>query len=56
MDKLDIKKIRTDLGLTQQEFSIKIPVSTVTLSHWETGRTKPSKMAVIRLKQIKGSK
>lgn len=53
MDKIDVRKIRADLGLTQQEFSSKIPVSIITISKWENGWTRPSKMAVIRMTQLR---
>ena len=52
MDKFRIKEIRLSLGLTQQEYATKIPVSIRTLSKWESGITRPSKMAIIRMKQI----
>jgi len=52
MDREEIKKIRTMLGLTQQEFSSKIPISIVTISKWENGHSSPSKLAILRIKQL----
>ncbi|NBK98082.1 MAG: XRE family transcriptional regulator [Erysipelotrichia bacterium] len=36
-----LKKLRSDLGLSQQDLSEKIGVSKTTLANWETGRQVP---------------
>ncbi len=53
MKKEELRRIRHGLGLTQQELSSKIPVALPTYSKWENGHSTPSKMAVIRINQIK---
>lgn len=42
---MDIKEIRKRLRLTQEEFAHKIGVTFATVSRWENGHSKPSKMA-----------
>jgi len=42
---MDTRKLRTKLGLTQEAFAIKLGVSLMTVRRWETGKTKPSRMA-----------
>ena len=37
MNDLDIKKIRTDLGLTQVEFAKRLGISMRTVQNWESG-------------------
>lgn len=36
-----VKKIRTNLGLSQSEFALLIGVSVATLQNWEQGRREP---------------
>ncbi len=48
-----IKKIREDLGLSQQEFSELILVSVRTLQNWEQGRRQPQGPALALLRIIK---
>jgi DNA-binding XRE family transcriptional regulator len=40
---MDIKELRTALGMTQVEFASHIKVHPVTVCHWETGKFKPNK-------------
>jgi len=49
---MDIKKVREQLGLTAEELAQKLGVSVTTVSRWETGRHKPSKLAKRRLKEV----
>ena len=42
---LDIKKIRKSLRLTQVEFAARLGVDPITISRWERGLSKPSRMA-----------
>ena len=37
-----IKKIRSELGLSQSEFATKVNIKKKTLQFWEQGRRKPS--------------
>jgi DNA-binding transcriptional regulator YiaG len=50
--KIDIKKIRKELGLTQLEFAIKLGVTPATVNRWERGRNLPSKLAIAKIKSI----
>ena len=45
-----VRKIRTDLGLSQSEFALLIGVSVATLQHWEQGRRQPEGPARALLK------
>jgi len=51
-DARDIKSIRKLLGLTAQELATLLGVSITTVSRWETGKCKPSKLATMRLTTI----
>lgn len=49
----DTKALRQDLGLTQQDFSALLGVSLSTVQRWEAGKSKPSRMAVRLMEEIK---
>ena len=49
---MDIKKVREQLGLTAEELAQRLGVSVTTISRWETGRHKPSKLARNRIKEV----
>jgi DNA-binding transcriptional regulator YiaG len=40
-----IKKLRKQLGLTQEQFAAKVGVTFSTVNRWEAGRSKPSPLA-----------
>jgi putative transcriptional regulator len=40
-----IKKLRNQLGLTQEQFAAKVGVTFTTVNRWETGRSRPSPLA-----------
>lgn len=42
---MDIKPIREQLGLTQEELARKLGVSWGTVARWESGKVKPSPLA-----------
>jgi len=48
----EIKTLRKVLNLTQVEFSQAIGVTTGSISRWESGRVKPSKLAKDKIKQL----
>jgi len=45
-----IKKLRFVLGLTQEQFAAKVGVTFTTVNRWESGKSKPSPLAI---KQIR---
>jgi SNF2 family DNA or RNA helicase len=47
-----IKKLRADLGLTQQALAEKLGVSFATVNRWENGQTKPSQLSWTQLRQL----
>lgn len=49
---MDVKETRKQLGLTAEELAQKLGVSVTTVSRWETGRHKPSKLAKRRMKEV----
>ena len=49
---MDIKEIRKQLGMTSQDLAVALGVSVATVSRWETGKHKPSKLALLRLKEL----
>lgn len=54
---LDVRTFRRELGMTQMEFATAIGgVSTSTVSHWENGHNKPSKLAAERIRRLVGKR
>lgn len=49
---IEIKSIRDRLGLTQEAFAYKLGVSVQTITKWETGKHKPSNLAIQKIKQF----
>lgn len=49
-----IKKIRTDLGLSQADFAMLAGVTAVAVYFWESGRTKPRGASVDALVELRG--
>lgn len=47
-----VRETRQHLGLTQEEFALKLGVSYQSVNRWENGRTKPLPIAVNLIKQI----
>lgn len=50
-----VRETRQHLGLTQEEFALKLGVSYQSVNRWENGRTKPLPIAINRIKQILSS-
>lgn len=40
-----VKKVRTELGISQEELARKLDMSFATINRWESGMYKPSKLA-----------
>ncbi len=53
MDKDSIIKLRKSLRLTQEQFALKLGVHKLTVSRWERGDKRPSKLADRQLKRIR---
>ena len=51
-NRIDIKKLRENLNLTQEELAREVGVSLSTVSRWETERSRPSKLALQRLDDL----
>lgn len=49
----EIRELRKKLGLSQQDFAVKIGVTITSISGWETGKHKPYRLAIEKMKQIK---
>lgn len=53
MNKDDILKLRQLMNLTQEEFACKLGVSRVAVARWETGKFKPSPLAMAQIERLK---
>ncbi len=47
-----IRKLRTALGLTQEQFAAKIGVTYSTINRWENNKSKPSPLALQRIEEL----
>jgi len=47
-----IRKHRTTLGLTQEQFAAKVGVTYSTVNRWENKKAKPSPLALQRIKEL----
>ena len=47
-----LKQIRINLGLSQEDFGHLLGVTGATIYRWESGAFKPSKLAVEKIKQL----
>ena len=46
MDGVEIRKLRKQLNLTQEEFAHEIGVTFATVNRWENGKSEPSRLAL----------
>lgn len=46
MDGTEIRKLRKQLSLTQEEFAHEIGVTFATVNRWENGKSEPSRLAL----------
>ena len=53
MTPVEIKNIRQNLMISQEDFARKIGVTISTIHRWEKGKSKPSKLALLRLKKFR---
>ena len=47
-----IRQLRADLGLTQEQFAAKIGATFSTVNRWENDKSKPSPLAMLRIKKF----
>ncbi len=47
-----IKKVRQALGLTQEQFALRLGVTFPTVNRWENLKTKPSPLALQKLRKL----
>lgn len=47
-----IREARARLGLTQEKFAARLGVTLPTINRWENGRTKPSPLALLKLREL----
>ena len=50
-----IKALRNHTGLTQEKLAARLGVTFPTVNRWEQGRTRPSPLAIQRIKEMLGS-
>ena len=48
----EVRRLRGRLGLTQEQFADRLGVSTITVHRWESGQSRPRRLAVEKLAQI----
>lgn len=51
-ERIDVKAVRTNLGMTQQEFAVRFGFSVNTQRHWERGSRRPEGPARAYLRVI----
>jgi len=47
-----LKKVRTRLGLSQEDLAVEMDVSFATINRWENGKTVPFKLAMRRFEEF----
>ena len=47
-----VKKLRTAMGLTQEQFAAKIGVTFSTVNRWENDKGKPSPLAMKQIEEL----
>ena len=47
-----VRRLRRDLNLTQEQFGERIGVSVITIHRWETGQSRPRRLAIARLQEM----
>jgi len=51
----EIRILRRNLKMNQQEFADRLGVAKSTVARWEIDQVKPSPLAVARIKELKGA-
>lgn len=47
-----IRELRTSHGLTQEQFAAKVGVTFSTVNRWESGKSKPSPLALRQIEEL----
>jgi DNA-binding transcriptional regulator YiaG len=47
-----IRGLRSKLGLTQEQFAAKVGVTFSTVNRWESGKSKPSPLAMRQIEEL----
>jgi len=47
-----IRNLRLEIGLTQEQFAAKVGVTFSTVNRWESGKSKPSPLAMRQVKAL----
>ena len=47
-----VRRLRRDLNLTQEQFGERLGVSIITIHRWETGQSRPRRLAIARLQKM----
>lgn len=48
-----IRELRSRLGLTQEQFAAKVGVTFSTVNRWESGKSRPSPLALKRINELR---
>ena len=48
----NIRNLRSKLGMTQEQFAAKIGVTFSTVNRWESGKSKPSPLAMRQIEEL----
>ena len=49
---LDVRAVRAALGMTQEQFARALDTTIASVSRWENGRRKPSRMALRAIRDL----
>jgi len=52
IQKYDVVRLRSHLGLSQEKFAKKLGVSVWSVSNWERGRQKPRGLSLLALERL----
>ena len=47
-----IRELRSKLGMTQEQFAAKVGVTFSTVNRWESGKSKPSPLAMCQIEEL----
>ena len=47
-----VRRLRRHLNLTQEDFAARVGVSVITVHRWETGQSRPRRLALASLREI----